>query len=126
MVISFNKLIKDDVIIMITVCNTSTEVIPARSNITTIIALLNERTPNIISLKVAAGTATLKFNKTEQLVNSSFCHIASLEVFRGRNQAIEIDHSGFLLSDNGTIEVRQRKINWSQIMHTHCRLIRMN
>ena len=60
-----------------------------------------------------------KFNKTEQLVNSSFCHIAGLKVFRGRDQAIEIDHSGLSLSVNGTIEVGQRQIilYWSQITH---------
>ena len=68
-------------------------------------------------MKVADGETTFKFNKTEQLVNSSFCHIAGLKVFQGRDQAIEIDHRGFSLSDNGTIEVRQRQIIWSQIMH---------
>ena len=66
----------------------------------------------------ASDEATMfKFNETEQLVNSSFCHIASLKVFRGRDQAIEIDHRGFSLSVNGTIEVRHVLINWTQPMH---------
>ena len=46
------------------------------------------------------------FNGTDQPVNSTFCHIASLEVFRGWEQAIEVDHDGFSLSDNGTIRVQ--------------------
>ena len=47
------------------------------------------------------------FNGTNQTVNSSFCNISSLEVYRGRQQAIEISHLGFSLSDNGSIEVRR-------------------
>ena len=46
------------------------------------------------------------FNGTNQTVNSSFCNISSLEVYRGRQKAIEISHQGFSLSDNGSIEVR--------------------
>ena len=49
--------------------------------------------------------ATVTYMNTSQLVNSSFCHIASLEVYRGREQVIKINHGGFSLSDNGTIEV---------------------
>ena len=49
--------------------------------------------------------STFVFNETKQLVNSSFCHISSLEVYRGRDQAIEISHEGFSLSGNGSIEV---------------------
>ena len=46
-----------------------------------------------------------KFNRTDQLVNSSFCNISSLEVYRGREEAIEISHEGFSLNKNGNIEV---------------------
>ena len=46
------------------------------------------------------------FNGTNQTVNSSFCYISSLEVYRGREQAIVINHQGFSLSYNGSIEVR--------------------
>ena len=45
------------------------------------------------------------FNGTNQLVNNSACHLDSLEVYRGREQAIEISHDGFSLTENGTIEV---------------------
>ena len=46
------------------------------------------------------------FNRTNKMVNSSFCTISSLEVYRGREQAIEISHQGFSLRGNGSIEVR--------------------
>jgi hypothetical protein len=46
------------------------------------------------------------FNGTNLTVKSSFCNISSLEVYRGREHAIEINHQGFSLSDNGSIEVR--------------------
>ena len=51
--------------------------------------------------------AIFKFNDSNQPVNNSFCHIASLEVFRGWNQSIMINHDGFSLTVNGSIEVRQ-------------------
>ena len=38
-------------------------------------------------------------------VNETFCHISSLEVYRGRQKAIEIAPSGFSLSHSGTIVV---------------------
>ena len=38
-------------------------------------------------------------------INTSFCHISSLEVYRGRNKAIEIDPSGFSFGQSGTIVV---------------------
>ena len=47
------------------------------------------------------------FNGTNRTVNGSFCTISSLEVYRGREQAIEISHQGFSLSYNGSIEVRK-------------------
>jgi hypothetical protein len=45
------------------------------------------------------------FNGTNLTVKSSYCQISSLEVYRGRQQAIEISHQGFSLDDNGSIEV---------------------
>ena len=50
---------------------------------------------------------TFGFNGTDQTVNRSYCNISSLEVYRGREQAIEISHQGFSLNDNGSIEVRR-------------------
>ena len=49
--------------------------------------------------------AIVTFRSREEQVNGSLCQISSLEVYRGRDQAIEISHQGFSLSDNGTIEV---------------------
>ena len=41
-----------------------------------------------------------------RVVNNSLCHISSLEVYRGREQAIEISHDGLSLTENGAINVR--------------------
>ena len=45
------------------------------------------------------------FNGTNQLIERSSCQIDSLEVYRGREQAFQINHHGFSLTDNGAIEV---------------------
>ena len=77
----------------------------------TAIARLDSSTPNVTFLLVLDNTVNdtviLKFNGTDQLVNSSFCNISSLEVYRGRQLAIEIGHAygGFSLSNNSNIEV---------------------
>ena len=49
--------------------------------------------------------ATIAFRSLALQVNSSICHISSLEVYRGREQAIEIRYEGFILNENGTIKV---------------------
>ena len=61
---------------------------------------------------------TFKINETNQLVNSSLCHISSLEVYRGRHQAIEISHQGFSLSENGSVKVCKRVCIFFNI-HSH-------
>ena len=38
-------------------------------------------------------------------LNGSVCKIASLEVYRGSSQAVEISHSGFTLNESGNIVV---------------------
>jgi hypothetical protein len=53
---------------------------------------------------------TFKINETDQLVNSSLCRISSLEVYRGRQQAIEISDQGFSLSENGSITVHKTQM----------------
>ena len=84
---------------MIIPCGLSTNLCP--------IAVVDSRTSNITSLMVEFNVdAVFKFNHSNQLVDNSFCHIASLEVFRGWNQSIMINHDGFFLSNNGSIEVR--------------------
>jgi hypothetical protein len=61
------------------------------------------------SNNVADAVVTLRGTAEHTQLNSSTCQIsiASLEVYRGRQQAIEISHQGFSLSDNGTIQVHQ-------------------
>ena len=50
--------------------------------------------------------STFVFNSTKQPVNSSFCNISNLEVYRGREQAVEINYNdGFSLNGNGSIKV---------------------
>ena len=49
-------------------------------------------------------------SNTCQPVNSSVCHIAGLEVYRGRRQVTEISHEGFFLSESGIIKVSELSI----------------
>ena len=43
--------------------------------------------------------------ESRELVNTSLCQVVSLNVYRGKENVIEINHSGFTLTDRGTIEV---------------------
>ena len=68
---------------------------------------------SVIALIVKAegdGDAIFHFREANQTVNSSVCHISSLEVYRGTKQVIKIRHDGFSLNDNGTIEVRHDSV----------------
>ena len=98
-------------------------VLPSRlpTNLTAI-AVLDSRTSNVTSLMVELNVdAMFKFNDSNQPVNNYFCHIASLEVFRGWNQSIMISHDGFSLTVNGSIEVRQ--IMNMCCVEQHCKLV---
>ena len=53
----------------------------------------------------ADAVVVLKEQQVQINNNRSFCAISSLEVYRGRDQAIEISHQGFSLGDGGIIEV---------------------
>ena len=50
--------------------------------------------------------AVVYHRSTGQAVKSAFCHISSLEVYRGRNETVKISHGGFHLNRRGAIEVR--------------------
>ena len=79
-------------------------------------AVFNSPAPNVtyLSTRVAGRTGEIfKFNRTDQLVSSSFCHISSLEVYRGREQAIEISHEGFSLNENGNTEVKNAILQYA-------------
>ena len=55
---------------------------------------------------IADAVVALRGRAENTRLNSSTCQISSLEVYRGREQVIEISHQGFSLSDNGsTIKV---------------------
>ena len=54
-------------------------------------------------------------NNTLQAVNGSFCHIASLEVYRGKRQITVINHNGFSLSDRGATKVCFNLDNFSDL-----------
>ena len=87
----------------------SAAVIPAEpsTNLAVMAGIDSTTESNVTSLQEASGITTkFKFNITDQPVNSSFCHISNLEVYRGRKQVIQISHDGFSLSINGTVDVR--------------------
>ena len=54
-------------------------------------------------LETSIGTGV--YTNVTITVDSSFCRISSLEVYRGREQAIGISHEGISLGNSGTIEV---------------------
>ena len=86
----------------------SDAVVPNQLLYPTVLAVLDRPMQNNIthlSTKVANGTAIFKFNETNQMLNSSSCHISSLEVYQGREQAIEISSEGFFLNNNSNIVV---------------------
>ena len=86
-------------------------IVPTQSVHPITIARLDSSALNVTYLLVADNTtdnhsATFKFNETpDKLVNGSLCNISSLEVYRGRDEVIKINHDGFSLSNNGNIEV---------------------
>ena len=86
----------------------SDAIVPTSSLHLTTIAVFDP-TSTIIYLSTGAENGDtyemFKINETDQLVNSSLCQISSLEVYRGRDRAIEISHQGFSLGENGSIKV---------------------
>ena len=65
----------------------------------------NAITVNSQGTDAADAVVVLKDQQMQINNNGSFCAISSLEVYRGRDQAIEISHQGFSLGDGGIIEV---------------------
>ena len=58
----------------------------------------------------SSDAAVTVINSKHQFVNGSLCQIASLEVYRGRDQIIEISHNGLSLSENGMVKVKSHTI----------------
>ena len=61
------------------------------------------------------STTRFYFNETSQMLNNGLCHIISLEVYRGKDQATEIRNDGFFTSSNGSIEVGNVQ-QWSAVL----------
>ena len=55
--------------------------------------------------------AIVALRSREEHVDGSVCQVSSLEVYRGRQRAIEISHQGFFLNGNGSIEVYRLQQN---------------
>ena len=86
-----------------------TTIVPTSYLHPTTIAVFNSSSASTYLLISRVGNDEMfKINETDQLVNSPLCHISSLEVYRGRDQAIEISHQGFSLSENGSIKVYKK------------------
>ena len=63
---------------------------------------------NIIALTTADtnSIAVITYREWYEKANSSLdCHIDSLEVYRGKQYVTEINHNGFSITENGTIQV---------------------
>ena len=80
-------------------------IIPNETSSLIAVASTSSSTSTLVVDASTGGGATFYFRDTEQLINKSVCDIDSLEVYRGREQAIEISHDGFTLSNSGTFEV---------------------
>ena len=67
--------------------------------------LENQQINNTVTLLIAVGTnsSSIIDKVHQQGVNS--CRIDNLEVYRGRKKAIEINHDGFSINQNGNIQV---------------------
>ena len=70
-------------------------------NQTTFVTVEDSNFTLVDALVVVANTSSCQLAR-----NDPACSISSLEVYRGREEAIEISHEGFSLSDKGTIEVK--------------------
>ena len=70
------------------------------------ITILYDMAKTLISPHSSSLTdAIIKTKETNKTVNNDLCTILSLEVYRGRGQAIAIEHNVFTLTDSGTLKV---------------------
>ena len=69
---------------------------------------MSSTTPGYSANGTSLGAKAIVNRRQEsenQPINSSRCQIASLEVYRGREQAIAISHNGFSLGNGSNLEV---------------------
>ena len=68
------------------------------------------------------ATVSVRQGSINQPINSSHCQIASLEVYRGMEQAFNISYDGFSLSNGSTLVVSTLSI-YMTLYHLHIMLI---
>ena len=74
-------------------------------------------------LDLATDIAILEANQQKNVsMNISLCQIASLEVYRGKENTSEINHSGFTLTDRNTIQANTNS-NLDHHTNVHYNLI---
>ena len=64
-----------------------------------------------VNMNVDILNTIVAFRSRGEHVNGSVCQISSLEVYQGRQRAIEISHQGFSLNGNGSIKVYRLQQN---------------
>ena len=94
-------------------CNFTITATEEESSIHRLALIINYQNADMITAATPFSFDTSNFTDaivyhrpTGQPVRSAFCQIISLEVYRGRNKAIKINHDGFHLSQSGAIKVR--------------------
>ena len=60
---------------------------------------------SIVNIDRLPDKEVIELDMHQKQINGSFCNIASLNVKRGIHKAFQINHTGFLLSTNGTLKV---------------------
>ena len=102
----------------------------APSNLTTALVFRDQSGNIFEQLKILVDSsisdaAVAIINSKHQFVNGSLCQIASLEVYRGRDQINEISHDGLSLSENGMVKVKSHTITVlvCKALDFPCRLI---
>ena len=84
--------------------------------------IMNESSTALTSNNMGSTQTTAVITRREsmyELVNSTICRIASLEVYRGRGQVFNISYHGFSLSDSGTIVVSMYIVTVMLMRYTH-------
>ena len=65
----------------------------------------NHESIPLVDVHLSKGLMLVHRNQLKN-INTSWCQIISLEVYRGSNKSIEVNHSGFILTDNSIFEVK--------------------
>ena len=66
---------------------------------------LNHENIPLVNVHSSKGLMLVHTNQSKN-INTSWCQIIGLEVYRGSNKSIEVNHSGFILTNNSIFEVK--------------------